>query len=1092
MKKTSKLSVSLVAIFLLVMAFSVNTHTAKAATPTVTFTADGSTSLYILPNGGGTFHPSWTNFSWTSNGATSCSAASSLNDWTGVLATSNSIYMTTLSTSLVSHSYTVTCTGLGGSASATVNVKYYPAPTVRLTSDPTVEYDGNINFQWSSTNTEFCDAGHLHGWNDWTTVGGANPTSGSVSVQVAKAYSGYDHVGYMLGSTLQIHLRCYSPAFEPTFAPDTGRLYADTTIFVPVNTVATLSIKANPTLVSFNGSSVISWTAHNVVNCYTSGGGNIYASNTWPKSSTYFIPPPLGAVSSLTVNNIQVPGDFTLNCYGPLDGYPTAVATAHVDVTPLRLTLATNPPSIGSITGNAFSNLNLTNVDTLFSCGGQAQSPILCSANLPYQGVTLSSYPARASDSNPSIDYSFSSWSGDSCSGSTNDKCTVTIDANKTVTANYVLKAPYITLWNTSDISEHWIDPGQTGQLFATLQRAVSCTGTSVSPSGVVGPYPTNPTTGDWANGKSGYVYTPALNTLGKYTYSLTCTNSGGSTSATTNLWTTSVPVGYVSLTASPASVNVNSSSTLTWSPSNVSSCTSFSLPASTWTGSKAIAGGTYPTPNLSTTTTYVINCTGYYGAASATTTVVVKQVPIITLTANPPSVALNSSSTLTWSVLNNVTSCTASGGWSGTKAITGGSVKTANLATATSYTLTCTGSGGTSATTTTVNVNQPAPTVTLTAASSSIPYLGSTTLTWVPTNATTCTAAGGSVYWNGSSLATTTTHWSTGISTTTYNYIINCTGPGGSASASTTVTVGVAPAPTLILTANPSSVAYGSTSIISWSSANTDSCLAGGTDLTYWVGSSTDPIGSWTTENLTESQTYSLTCTNEATHNSISTSTTVGVTNIIPIPVNISVDFNSIGVGGSCIVSGGGTFASGTPVTVTATPASGSLFNYWSDNGTQVSYSPSYSFIANANRTLTANCSAIHPVDTVTLYIGSSVSDATGSKWSKLRGPGGLVFTLVWAIPSIYEQDECVPTETYPVSVPFNQWPSWSLSTINSSLTHRGGVITDLSTAFSSLPVGTYKFKLSCNHTDSDTGTVTESTASTTLQLITSYSSEG
>lgn len=65
-------------------------------------------------------------------------------------------------------------------------------------------------------------------------------------------------------------------------------------------------------------------------------------------------------------------------------------------------------------------------------------------------------------------------------------------------------------------------------------------------------------------------------------------------------------------------------------------------------------------------------------------------------LSANPTSVAPGGTTTLTWSS-TNATSCTAGGGWSGTKG-TSGSETSAALNATTSFTLTCTGSGGTSA----------------------------------------------------------------------------------------------------------------------------------------------------------------------------------------------------------------------------------------------------------------------------------------------------------------------------------------------------------------------------------------------------------
>lgn len=77
---------------------------------------------------------------------------------------------------------------------------------------------------------------------------------------------------------------------------------------------------------------------------------------------------------------------------------------------------------------------------------------------------------------------------------------------------------------------------------------------------------------------------------------------------------------------------------------------------------------------------------------------------PTVTLSANPTSVTAGGSSTLNWSS-TNATSCTASGGWTGTKA-TSGSGSVGPLSATTSFNLACTGQGGTANTSTTVTVN--------------------------------------------------------------------------------------------------------------------------------------------------------------------------------------------------------------------------------------------------------------------------------------------------------------------------------------------------------------------------------------------------
>ena len=58
----------------------------------------------------------------------------------------------------------------------------------------------------------------------------------------------------------------------------------------------------------------------------------------------------------------------------------------------------------------------------------------------------------------------------------------------------------------------------------------------------------------------------------------------------------------------------------------------------------------------------------------------------------------------------------------------------------------------------------------------------------------------------------------------------------------------------------------------------------------------------------------------------------------------------------GSGLTDGGGTFPPGTIAVVTATPYAGWGFIHWTENGTVVSQSPTYSFTVNANRNLVAN----------------------------------------------------------------------------------------------------------------------------------------
>src|SRR5262245_57280132 len=77
---------------------------------------------------------------------------------------------------------------------------------------------------------------------------------------------------------------------------------------------------------------------------------------------------------------------------------------------------------------------------------------------------------------------------------------------------------------------------------------------------------------------------------------------------------------------------------------------------------------------------------------------------PSVDLTANPTTIDSGGSTTLTWTS-TNATTCTASGDWSGNKALNG-TQTFSNLTASKSYTLSCTGTGGTRNDSASVTVN--------------------------------------------------------------------------------------------------------------------------------------------------------------------------------------------------------------------------------------------------------------------------------------------------------------------------------------------------------------------------------------------------
>jgi phospholipase C len=202
-------------------------------------------------------------------------------------------------------------------------------------------------------------------------------------------------------------------------------------------------------------------------------------------------------------------------------------------------------------------------------------------------------------------------------------------------------------------------------------------------------------------------------------------------------------------------------------------------------------AGGTQ-TVSPSATTTYTAKAAGAGGNASATATVTVTAappvVPTVTITANPTSIAVGSSTMLTVAA-TNATAVTVSGtdGSSYTLAATGGK-QSVSPTTTTTYTAKATGAGGSVTATAKVTVGpKPKTTVTIVASPTAITAGSSSTLTVTATNATSVTVSGsdGSTYSLGATGGTQTV---TPATTTTYT--AEADGTTGNISATATVTV--------------------------------------------------------------------------------------------------------------------------------------------------------------------------------------------------------------------------------------------------------------------------------------------------------------
>lgn len=108
----------------------------------------------------------------------------------------------------------------------------------------------------------------------------------------------------------------------------------------------------------------------------------------------------------------------------------------------------------------------------------------------------------------------------------------------------------------------------------------------------------------------------------------------------------------------------------------------------------------------MTANSSYTLACTGSGGNVARTVTVTVQQAAIsVTLSASPKSVPSNTTSSLTWAS-TGLTSCTASGGWSGARAISG-TATVGPIAGDTTYSLACSGGGNNAVAMTTVAVRE-------------------------------------------------------------------------------------------------------------------------------------------------------------------------------------------------------------------------------------------------------------------------------------------------------------------------------------------------------------------------------------------------
>jgi hypothetical protein len=295
------------------------------------------------------------------------------------------------------------------------------------------------------------------------------------------------------------------------------------------------------------------------------------------------------------------------------------------------------------------------------------------------------------------------------------------------------------------------------------------------------------------------------VNLLSQNAIAVTLDSKPGSFITVTIIGGTAGP--SVSMNASPPSIELGQSSTLTWTSANADSAV-----IDNGIGAVPLNGSMVVSPTE--TTTYTITVTGPGGTATAGATVTVTiPKPAATLTATPAAITLGESATLAWTSANADSAVIDNG--IGVVSLNGSMVVSPTETT--TYTMTVTGPGGTATANATVTVTIPEPTVGITATPAAITLGESTTLAWTSTYADSAVIDNGvgAVPVNGSMVVSP-------VEDTVYT--ITVTGPGGTASASVAVTVeNPYPKPTVTLAAAPATINPGEASTLTWTSADAE-----------------------------------------------------------------------------------------------------------------------------------------------------------------------------------------------------------------------------------------------------------------------------
>ncbi|XKT74229.1 MAG: hypothetical protein ACJKTH_02655 [Patescibacteria group bacterium UBA2163] len=242
--------------------------------------------------------------SWSSNNATRCSGDGQDGFFTGGNASGN---ITIIPTG--SKTYTVSCTGPGGSASDGVYVSVSnPAPTASLSASPSsLTQGGNTRLSWNSTNATRCSGDGQDGFYTNARTSGSvtiTPSSSKTYTVTCEGYGGEDTDSASVSISTQCSDGIDNDGDGLIDHPNDPGCFAasDNDEYNPPPE-ASISLSVSPNPARTNETARLSWTARNVENgsCRLTGSNG----DSWNLSGTQ---------GSRTSSTLTEEVTYTLRC----------------------------------------------------------------------------------------------------------------------------------------------------------------------------------------------------------------------------------------------------------------------------------------------------------------------------------------------------------------------------------------------------------------------------------------------------------------------------------------------------------------------------------------------------------------------------------------------------------------------------------------------------------------------------------------------------------------------------------------------------------------------------------------------------------